>query len=135
VILVDTSVIGAWVDPDYDQHEAWVEALVSADERETRAASSVTYGELAAGARNREGVDETLRGFVRLDLDLDFDAAWRASLAFRRLQSGRAGEPGIPDFLIRLQAAVLNLPHLTSDHRRLSSSPEVDFIFWGKKPA
>ncbi len=37
--------------------------------------------------------------------------------------------PVLPDFLIRGQAAALNLPHLTNDRRRLAVWPDVDFMF------
>jgi hypothetical protein len=33
---------------------------------------------------------------------------------------------------IRAQAAVLSLPHLTNDRRRLAAWPEVDFVFPGE---
>jgi predicted nucleic acid-binding protein len=87
----------------------------------------VTYSELAAGARTREAVDEALKGFARVDLD--FDSAWRAGQAFRRYRPAKGDAPVLPDFLIRAQAAVLNLPHLTHDRRRLAGWPEVDFLF------
>jgi predicted nucleic acid-binding protein len=89
--------------------------------------SSVAYAELAAGGRTREGIDEDLSGFTRIDLD--FASAWRAGLAFRQFHPGKSESPVLPDFLIRAQAAVLSLPHLTNDHRRLTPWPDVDFLF------
>jgi predicted nucleic acid-binding protein len=86
----------------------------------------VTYPELAAGARTREAVDEDLKGFTQIDLD--FGAAWRAGQAFRQHRPTKTDAPVLPDFFIRAQAAVLNLPHLTND-RRLGPWPDVDFIF------
>jgi hypothetical protein len=59
--------------------------------------------ELAAGARTREGVDEDLSGFERLELD--FDSAWRAGVAFRSYRPGKADEPVLPDFFIRAQGS------------------------------
>jgi predicted nucleic acid-binding protein len=35
----------------------------------------------------------------------------------------------LPDFFIRAQAAILNLPHLTNDRRRIKSFSDVDFEF------
>jgi hypothetical protein len=35
----------------------------------------------------------------------------------------------LPDFLIRGQAAVLDMPHLTNDRRRIHVFPDVDFLF------
>jgi predicted nucleic acid-binding protein len=105
--------------------------------RDRLAVSSVTYAELAAGARNRDGVDEDLEPFQRMELD--FDAAWRAGQRFRQYLPTKGDSPVLPDFLIRGQAAALNLPHLTNDRRRLAVWPDVDFIFpemrAGEKPA
>lgn len=127
MILVDTSVIVAVLDKSHTHHAACVQAIETAAYRDELAVSSVTYGELAAGGRTREGVDENLLNFTRLDLD--FDSAWRAGVAFRRSRPEKNDSPVLPDFLIRAQAACLNLPHLTNDRRRLAQFPDVDFIF------
>jgi predicted nucleic acid-binding protein len=127
VILVDTSVVVSWLDPTHKHYkECWAAIRYWAG-RDQLAISSVTYAELSAGGRTREGVEEDLKGFVRLDLD--YDSAWRAGRAFRQYHSSRADEPVLPDFFIRAQAAVLNLPHLTNDRRRLAPWPDVDFLF------
>ena len=76
MILVDTSVIVAWMDPTHPGHRFCSRALDYWAGRDQLAISAVTYAELAAGARNREGVDEDLRPFQRIELD--FDSAWRA---------------------------------------------------------
>lgn len=127
MILVDTSVIVAWLDRAHPHHRACTNALDKWAARDTLAVSSISYAELAAGARTRESVDEALKGFERIDLD--FDSAWRAGLAFRQCRPGSGGKPVLPDFFIRAQAAALNLPHLTADRRRTKSFPEVDFEF------
>jgi predicted nucleic acid-binding protein len=128
MILVDTSVLVAWLDPDHAAHRACTDALDHWAAREPLAISSVTYAELAAGARTQEAVDEALSGFHRLDLD--FASAWRAGQAFRQYRPARDGDaPVLPDFFIRGQAAVKNLPHLTHDKRRTKSWPDVDFEF------
>jgi predicted nucleic acid-binding protein len=72
-------------------------------------------------------VDEEINPFERLELD--FDAAWRAGQAFRQYRSRKDDSPVLSDFLIRAQAAVKSLQHLTNDHRRLNSWPDVDFLF------
>ena len=94
------------------------------------AVSSVTYAELAAGARTREGVDDDLRPFHRLELD--FEGAWRAGQRFRQYRPEKDDSPVLPDFFIRGQAVALNLPHLTNDRRRMAVWPDVDFIFPAK---
>jgi predicted nucleic acid-binding protein len=128
MILVDTSVIVAWLDPDHPDHARCSQALTSCSEVDGLAVSSVTFAELAAGGRNREALEEDLRGFSRLDLD--FDSAFRAGQAFGRCHPGKQdGKLVLPDFLIRGQAAVLGVRHLTNDRRRLSAFPDVDFLF------
>jgi len=127
VILVDTSVVVAWLDSTHKHYkECWASIRYWAG-RDQLAISSVTYAELAAGGRTREAVDEDLKGFARLELD--YDSAWRAGKAFRQFRPTRADEPVLPDFFIRAQAAVLNLPHLTNDRRHVASWPDVDFLF------
>ncbi len=127
MILVDTSVIVGWMDPAHKHHrECWF-AIRHWGGRDSLAISSVTYAELAAGARTREAVDDALKAFARVDLD--FASAWRAGQAFRQHHPGIGEASVLPDFFIRAQAAVLNLPHLTNDRRRLSVWPDVDFLF------
>lgn len=127
MILVDTSVIIAWLDQSHPHHRKCWTAIRAHSAREELAVSSVTYAELAAGGRTREGVDEDLTGFERLELD--FASAWRAGKSFRQQHPGKSETLVLPDFLIRAQAAVLNLRHLTNDRRRLTPWPDVDFIF------
>ena len=128
MILVDTSIIVAWLDPTHPQHQTCSQALERCAAVEELAISSITFAELAAGGRNREALDADLAGFRRADLD--FDAAFRAGQAFGRYRPARQElEPVLPDFLIRGQAAVLGVLHLTNDHRRLRAFPDVDFLF------
>jgi predicted nucleic acid-binding protein len=127
MILVDTSVIVAWLDRTHKHHQECLAAILHWAGRDELAISSVTYAELAAGARTREAVDEDLKGFSHLELD--FASAWRAGLAFRQYRPSQADQPVLPDFFIRAQAAMMNLPHLTNDRRRLRPWPEVDWIF------
>jgi predicted nucleic acid-binding protein len=127
MILVDTSVIVAWLDKTHPQHRASAAAIESWAWRGRLAVSSVTYGELAAGGRTREAVEEDLRDFEKIPMDND--AAWRAGMAFRQYRRKDSDDPVLPDFFIRAQAAVCNLRHLTNDRRRLKSFPDVDFEF------
>jgi predicted nucleic acid-binding protein len=127
VILVDTSVIVAWMDPSHPEHELCQKALIEWAGRDQLAVSSVTYAELAAGARAQEGVNEELRPFQKIDLD--FDSAWRAGQRFRQHRPIKGDHPILPDFFIRGQAASLNVVHLTNDRRRLGIWPDVEFVF------
>ncbi|MDE3066108.1 MAG: PIN domain-containing protein [Verrucomicrobiota bacterium] len=127
MILVDTSVVVAWLDKNHPQHRASVAAIERWALRERLAVSSVTFGELAAGGRKREAVEEDLRDFEKIPLDTG--AAWRAGMALRQYRRRDSDDPVLPDFFIRAQAAVLSLPHLTNDRRRIKSFLDVDFEF------
>jgi hypothetical protein len=63
MILVDTSVMVAWLDPAHEDHQACRDSLEHWAGQEELAVSSVSYGELAAGGRTRQAVDEDLRLF------------------------------------------------------------------------
>jgi len=103
-------------------------ALVDFAGQETLAVSSVTYAELAAGGRSQDAIDEDLKMFRRIDLA--FEAAWRAGVAFSRAYpNAKDRKPVLPDFFIRAQASTLVCKHLTNDRRRLPAFPEVEFIF------
>ncbi|MCI0745589.1 MAG: PIN domain-containing protein [Verrucomicrobia subdivision 3 bacterium] len=127
MILVDTSVIAAWIDPDHRHHRECEKALLHWADQDDLAISALTYAELAAARRSKEALDEILAGFIRIDFD--FDAAFRAGQAFGRWNPGKRKKPVLPDFLIRGQASVLGLRHLTNDRHQIQAFPEVDFLF------
>jgi predicted nucleic acid-binding protein len=128
MILVDTSVIVAWLDRTHADHRACAKALEHWAGQDELAVSAVTFAELAAGGRTRQAVELDLLDFRQVELD--FEAAWRAGLAFgRTYPTAKGRKPVLPDFLIRAQAAALDCKHLTSDRRRLAAFPEVEFIF------
>ena len=128
MILVDTSIIVAWLDAAHPQHKECTQALARCAGEDELAVSVVTYGELSAGGRTREAIEEDLRMFRKLDLEAD--AAYRAGAAFRRHRwSGGEARPVLPDFMIRAQAASLGIPHLTNDRRRRTGFPDVEFLF------
>jgi predicted nucleic acid-binding protein len=127
MILVDTSVVVAWIDTSHEHHADCLRAILDWAGRDELAVSSVTYAELAAGGRTREGVDEDLKDFVRVELD--FASAWRAGQTFRRYRQGKMDSAVLPDFFIRAQAAVIGCRHLTNDRRRIVHWPDVDFVF------
>jgi predicted nucleic acid-binding protein len=128
MILVDTSVIVAWLDRTHEDHQGCAKALEHWAGQDRLAVSAVTFAELAAGGRTREAVEEDLLEFEQIDLD--FEAAGRAGLAFgRTYPTAKDRKPVLPDFLIRAQAAALNCKHLTNDRRRLAAFPEVEYLF------
>jgi len=129
VILVDTSVIVAWLDRNHPHHRASLAAIEDWARRDRLAVSCVTCGELAAGGRTPDAVEEDLRDFEKIPLDTD--AAWRAGVAFRQYRRKDTDDPVLPDFFIRAQAAVRNVRHLTNDRRRIKSFADVDFEFVG----
>ncbi len=129
MILVDTSVIVAWLDQSHPYHRACLAALEDWARRDRLAVSSVTLGELAAGGRTRDVVEEDLHAFEKMPLGPD--AAWRAGVAFRQYRRKNTDDPVLPDFFIRAQAAVSDLRHLTADRRRTKSFSDVDFEFVG----
>ncbi|MCX6913865.1 MAG: type II toxin-antitoxin system VapC family toxin [Verrucomicrobia bacterium] len=55
---MDTSVIVAWLDRDHAHHKACTAALDRASQTDELAISTVTYAELASGARTRRGEHE-----------------------------------------------------------------------------
>lgn len=127
MILVDTSIIVAWLDPAHEHHLACASALERAAAVDQLAVSAVTYAELAAGNRTHEAVLEALQGFVPVDFLME--DAWRAGQAFGRFPKSKKDQPVLPDYFIRAQAAVRGWQHLTNDDRRLAPWPDVDFIF------
>jgi len=128
MILVDTSVIVAWLDQSHADHRACAKALEHWAGKDELAVSAVTFAELAAGGRTRQALEVDLLDFRQVELD--FEAAWRAGLAFgRTYPNAKDRKPVLPDFLIRAQAAALDCKHLTGDRRRLAAFPEVEFIF------
>src|SRR5262245_56917219 len=58
MILVDTSVIVAWLDATHPDHAVCAAALRRHAGEDQLAVSCVTYAELAAGGRTREAIDE-----------------------------------------------------------------------------
>jgi predicted nucleic acid-binding protein len=127
MILVDTSIIVAWLDKSHGHHNACQQALDLWASRDDFGISCVTYAELAAGARTKEGLDEQLAIFERVELD--FEAAWIAGQRFRRYRPGRNDQPVLPDFFIRGQAVALGARHLTNDRGRIAHWPDLDFLF------
>jgi predicted nucleic acid-binding protein len=74
MILVDTSVVVAWLDRDHDHHRTCTDALDRASQADELGISTVTCAELASGARTREHVDEQLSIFRRVPLDAILNA-------------------------------------------------------------
>ena len=128
MILVDTSVIIAWLDESHESHGSCLKSLQHWAGLDALAVSSVTYAELAAGGRTREAVNEDLKRFDRIDLD--FVSAWLAGIAFGRVYpNAKDRKPVLPDFFIRAQASTSGFKHLTNDRRRLNAFPQLETLF------
>ncbi|SRR6266446_1582543 len=131
MILLDTSVIVAWLDPDHQFHRVCT-AAITHWRPSGLVVSNISCAELAARGRTQESIDEDLATFDRLLLD--WESSFRAGQAFRRWgrqtrRRPKEHDPVLPDFFIRSQAAVRNYRHLTNDRRRLEAFPDVEFLF------
>ena len=127
MILVDTSVLVAWMDSGHEQHAACTEALSYWSQRDDLCVSVVTWAELAAGGRTREALEEELEPFATLELDAE--SAWLAGQAFGRYKPAKSeADPVLPDFFIRAQAEHLGMRHLTNDRRRRKAFPNVEWL-------
>ena len=127
MILVDTSVLVAWMDSTHAHHKACKAAIVHWSQQDDLCISTVTWAELAAGGRTREALEEELAPFITLELDLE--SAWLAGQAFGRYKPAKSEqEPVLPDFFIRAQAEQLGIRHLTNDKRRWKAFPNVEWL-------
>jgi predicted nucleic acid-binding protein len=127
MILVDTSVIVAWLDENHEYYHACTKAITDLGNQDTLAVSSVTFAELAVAGRTREALQEDFKGWEFLELD--FESAYVAGQAFARYRPKRGDLPVLPDFFIRAQAQVFLMPHLTNDERRTIAFPNLDWLF------
>src|ERR1017187_4897717 len=109
MILVDTSVIVAWLDGNHPHHSACAKSIEHWAQRERLAVSSVSFGKVAAGGGPGEAGEQGFSDFEKIPGYMD--ACWRAGMTFRQYRRKNSGDPVLPDFFIRAQAAVLNLPH------------------------
>src|SRR5258707_14077429 len=99
MILVDTSILVAWLDPSHPEHRMCTQALNRCSGLDELAVSSVSFAELAAGGRGRDALDQDLQGFSRIDLD--FDRVFRPGQAFSRCHTTAPdGKPVLPHFVI-----------------------------------
>ena len=127
MILVDTSVLVAWMDPKHEHHAACKAAVIYWSQVDELCISVVTWAELAASGRAREALEQELAALTTLELDLE--TAWLAGQAFGRYKPAKSEEePVLPDFFIRAQAEHLGIQHLTNDRRRRKAFPNVDWL-------
>jgi len=127
MILVDTSVMVAWLDPRHPDHAACTEALDGCAAVDELAISALTVAELAAGGRNREALEEDLHGFRRIAADEQ--VAFHAGQAFARHHAKKGqGGPSLTGLLITGQAAALKVLLLTMETRSLRAARDVDIL-------
>ena len=124
MILVDTPVIVAWLDPRHPSHDACWRALDGCAAVDELAVSVVTLCELAAMGCSAKLLGEDLRGFTRLSLDAEL--ALRAGSAFAREDTKR--KASLLQFLIWSQAAASKLPLLVLRAPKGWAAREVDFL-------
>jgi len=127
MILVDTSVMVAWLDPRHPDHAACTEALDGCAAVDELAISALTVAELAAGGRSWEALEEDLHGFRRIAADEQ--VAFHAGQAFARHHSKKGqGGPSLTGLLIMGQAAALKVLLLTIEPRSLRAARDVDIL-------
>ena len=100
MILLDTSVIVAWLDPDHQFHRVCT-AAITHWRPSGLVVSNISCAELAARGRTQESIDEDLATFDRLLLD--WESSFRAGQAFRRWgrqtrRQPKEHDPVLPDF-------------------------------------
>ena len=125
MILVDTGVIVAWLDPEHPAHVPCTRALEGCAAVDELAISVVSWSELAGSGRSRQALEADLHGF-RL-LAIEPEVAFRAGNALHH--SGERGAvPSLLDFLVWSQAAVLKVPLLTLEARILGRNRAVEIL-------
>jgi predicted nucleic acid-binding protein len=127
MILVDTSVIVAWLDPKHPAHGPCTRALDGCAAIDELGISAVTLAELASSGRSPDAIAQDLDGFIRVPLNEE--SALCAGCASVRLHSGSGKlNCSFADSLILGQAAALKVPLLTLKLRNLRAVKDVDIL-------
>lgn len=118
--LVDTCVLLDVVQGDDHWLEWSLKQLELAAEQGPLLYNDIIYTELSIGFAAIEEVEATIRGFGLQHLELPKEALFLAGKVFLnyRRDSGTKSAP-LPDFFIAAHAAVLGLPLLTRDTKRV----------------
>lgn len=127
MILVDTSVIVAWLDPEHSSHDACTRALDGCAAVDQLAISILTVAELAAGGRSKEFINQDLQGFLRIAPDEQVAFQAGRSLAKYHPKKG-ANVHSYANAIIWHQAAALKVPILTLETRKPQIAHEVDVL-------
>jgi predicted nucleic acid-binding protein len=127
MILVDTSVIVAWLDPKHSSHDACTRALEGCAAIDQLAVSILTVAELAAGGRSNESINRDLHGFLRITPDEQVAFQAGRSLAKYRPKKANSSH-SLANAIIWHQAAALKVPILTLEARKPEMAREVDVL-------
>ncbi|KQN26521.1 hypothetical protein ASE86_10510 [Sphingomonas sp. Leaf33] len=127
MILLDTNIL---VDVLEDPDDTWSRETLRAVSRERELVTNlVVVAELCGNVALPEDIEDSLRDADIIVLDLSFDVARRAGVAFREYR--RRGGPRttiLPDFLIAAHATILGANLMTRDRRLASYFPELTLI-------
>ncbi len=125
MILVDTSVIVAWLDPRHASHDACTRALEGCAAVDELAVSVLTVAALAASGRGKAALDRDLHGFLRIAPDER--VAFKAGQAFAKSYFRKGVNAALlVDAVIWQQAAALRIPILTLEPGKRKIAPDVE---------
>jgi predicted nucleic acid-binding protein len=126
MILIDTAVIVAWLDPMNADHARCVEAVAGCAASDRLALSTITLAELAATGRSRAAIEEDLSGFEQIAVEAE--AALYAGAQLFRDAKGKQRRLSLAELMILGQAATLKLPILRAEPLASAAAKEVDIL-------
>jgi predicted nucleic acid-binding protein len=124
MILVDTGILVAWLDPKHPDHRACSRALEGCAAADELAISAVTVAELASSGRRCAELAEDLRGFQQIVLESK--TALQAGHTWAQLSA--KAKLSLADVLILEQASALQVPLLRMEHRGIHRLRHVDIL-------
>jgi predicted nucleic acid-binding protein len=127
MILVDTPVIVAWLDPNHPQHDACCRALDGCAAVDELAISVLTLAELVAGGRNSGALKEDLAGFSRIAVDEAVALCAGTRLSSIPVRNRRAA-PSLLSALVWEQAVALKVPILAMEAPKLAGLARVPVL-------
>jgi hypothetical protein len=127
MILIDTPVVIAWLDPQHPEHIACSRALDGCAAVDELAVSVITLAELLAQGRSREALIDDLAGFTRIELKEK--VALCAGSRICRIPARKVkASLSLLSILIWEQAAALKVPILAIKPPPRSTAPRIDVL-------